>query len=288
MGYVQTAFAASQVLGIPVGLYLSNAWDWHAPFLMIVSVSLVVGALILVGLRPIDSHLAIRHRRSPLAHLRTTVTTPHYLKAFLTTILLSTGSFMILPFSSAFTVHNMGIDIADLPLVYLVAGLCSLVMGPLAGRAADSFGKYKTFVFGSFVDIVLLLLYTHLGKTPLLLVILVTVVMFVGVSSRTVSAQALISAIPSADSRGAFMSINSSVRQISGGLASVLAGLIVVEADNGALLHFDLLGVVVACTFFFSVLMMGRIRRFAPERSRPAQEFPVVFARAALLNKGDG
>ena len=29
MGFVQTAFAASQVLGIPVGLFLSNHWNWH-------------------------------------------------------------------------------------------------------------------------------------------------------------------------------------------------------------------------------------------------------------------
>src|ERR1700712_2945777 len=32
-GLIQTAFAASQVLGIPIGLYLSNRWNWHVPFL---------------------------------------------------------------------------------------------------------------------------------------------------------------------------------------------------------------------------------------------------------------
>ena len=31
MGFVQTAFAASQVLGIPAGLFLANHWNWHAP-----------------------------------------------------------------------------------------------------------------------------------------------------------------------------------------------------------------------------------------------------------------
>jgi predicted MFS family arabinose efflux permease len=33
MGLIQTAFAASQVLGIPAGIYLSNQWNWHVPFL---------------------------------------------------------------------------------------------------------------------------------------------------------------------------------------------------------------------------------------------------------------
>src|SRR5688500_14987221 len=35
MGFVQMGFGASQVLGIPIGLYLANAWGWHAPFLWV-------------------------------------------------------------------------------------------------------------------------------------------------------------------------------------------------------------------------------------------------------------
>ena len=42
MGVVQTALAASQVLGLPVGLYLSNKWNWHAPFLMIAGIGAAV------------------------------------------------------------------------------------------------------------------------------------------------------------------------------------------------------------------------------------------------------
>ena len=37
MGFIQTAFAASQVLGIPLGIYLSNRWNWHVPFLAMVA-----------------------------------------------------------------------------------------------------------------------------------------------------------------------------------------------------------------------------------------------------------
>ena len=36
MGFIQTAFAASQILGIPIGIYLSNHWNWHVPFLALV------------------------------------------------------------------------------------------------------------------------------------------------------------------------------------------------------------------------------------------------------------
>ncbi|HKZ38495.1 MAG TPA: MFS transporter, partial [Chryseolinea sp.] len=55
MGYVQMAFASSQVLGIPVGLYLANEWGWHSPFFMIVALSGLVGILIIFCMRPIDA-----------------------------------------------------------------------------------------------------------------------------------------------------------------------------------------------------------------------------------------
>src|SRR6201991_3197805 len=42
MGFVQTAFAASQVLGIPVGLFLANRWNWHVSFGAIVVLAILV------------------------------------------------------------------------------------------------------------------------------------------------------------------------------------------------------------------------------------------------------
>lgn len=266
MGFVQTAFAASQILGIPAGLYLSNLWDWHAPFLMIVAVSLAVGVVIVIYLRPIDEHLKKgRSAHSAFHHLRATVTTPRYLQAFATTALLSTGGFMLMPFGSAFSVHNLGISLEQLPMVYLITGLCAIVTGPLVGRAADAIGKFKIFVCGSGLSIVMVLIYTHLGRTPLPLVVLVNAVMFVGISSRMIPSQALMSAVPAPASRGSFMSINASVQQISGGIASVVAGLIVGVAADGSIEHFDILGYVVAGASLITMVMMSRIHRLVPE-----------------------
>lgn len=46
MGFMQMSFAASQVLGLPIGLLLANRFDWHAPFWMLVILGLVLGAII--------------------------------------------------------------------------------------------------------------------------------------------------------------------------------------------------------------------------------------------------
>ncbi|MGE0174769.1 MAG: MFS transporter [Oligoflexales bacterium] len=267
MGRIQTAFAASQVLGIPAGLYFSNHWGWHAPFLMIVAFSSVAGIIMWMKMEPITKHLEIRKDHSALQHMANTLKKPRYLFAFAATALLSIGGFMLMPFGSAYTVNNLGIHIDQLPMIYLVTGICSIFMGPTIGWASDKFGKYKMFVFGTSLTMVMVYIYTHLGITPVGMVIVVNAIMFVGIFSRMIPSQALMSAIPSPESRGSFMSVSSSLQQVAGGIASVVAGWIVVEGEGGILEHFDTVGFVVIGTSALTLFMMYFIHRMVPERS---------------------
>jgi predicted MFS family arabinose efflux permease len=261
MGFVQTAFAASQILGLPAGLYLSNLWDWHAPFLMIVGVSLLVGVAIVYYLKPIDGHLKLHVDRNAFHHLVSTISNGHYLFAFATTALLSIGGFLMMPFASAFTVNNLGIAYGKLPTLYLITGISAIITGPLVGRLCDRFGNFRIFMLGTAISIGTVLFYTQMGVSPFSLVITINVIMFVGIFSRMIPSQALMSAIPSRDSRGSFMSISSSLQQIAGGFASVIAGLIVLQTAGGKLEHFDVLGYVMVGTTLVSLLLMYRINR---------------------------
>ena len=56
--------------------------------------------------------------------------------------------------------------------------------------------------------------------------------LFMGIMSRMVPATALASAIPDMKDRGAYMSINSSLQQMAGGIAAVCAGLIVTQTTK--------------------------------------------------------
>ena len=261
MGFIQTAFGASQVLGIPAGLYLSNRWGWHMPFFLIVGVGSAVGLLILLKMKPVVGHLKHRVDRNPFHHLIVTVSNPRYLQAFATTALLSTGGFMLMPFSSAFSVHNLGISMERLPMVYLATGTLSMFMGPIIGRASDKFGKFRMFLFGTLLSMLMIYIYTHLGVTPIGEVILINAILWIGISSRLVSSSALMSAVPTPETRGSFMSVSSSIQSLSGGLASVLAGMIVVKGVGGHLEHFDRLGYVVMLAGLITVVMMFWINR---------------------------
>jgi len=265
MGVVQTAFAASQILGLPIGLYFANIWGWHAPFTMIVVVSVTVWGIIMLYLKPVDAHLKLPTDKNPFLHLWSTVTNSQYVLAFAATGLLTLGGYMLMPFGSAFTVHNLGIDLEQLPILYLVTGVSATAVGPLVGRASDTCGKFNVFLFGAVLTMIMVAIYTNLGTTPLPWVLLVNVLLFVGIFARMIPTQALISAIPDPGSRGAFMAVNSSLQQISGGVASVLAGLIVAQGSTGRLEHFERLGFILITTVLLTVGMMYLIHRRVPE-----------------------
>jgi predicted MFS family arabinose efflux permease len=261
MGFVQTAFAASQVLGIPVGLFLSNHWNWHVAFGALVGLSIIVIAAVLLVMRPVNAHLRLKQDKNAFRHLIATVGQPRYTLAFAVTTLLATGGFMLMPFGSAYTVHNLGIDIVHLPTVYLVSGLFSIFTGPLVGRASDAFGKFPVFVFGTAMSVVMVLIYTHLGQVTLTTAIIVNVLMFVGIFSRMIPSQALISAIPVPSQRGSFSAVSASLQQLSGGLGSVLAAAIIAQNPDGSLRHFDTLGYIVVATSILSLTAMYFVQK---------------------------
>jgi predicted MFS family arabinose efflux permease len=267
MGFVQTAFAASQVLGIPAGLFLANHWNWHVAFAAIVGLAIAAMAAIAFVMQPVDGHLRLKQDHNPFHHLIATVTQPRYTLAFLVTTLLATGGFMLMPFGSAFTVHNLGIDIVHLPTIYLVTGLFTIAIGPLVGRASDAFGKYPTFVFGCLMSAIMVLVYTHLGHVTLATAIVVNVLMFVGIFSRMIPSQALMSAIPDPSQRGSFSAISASVQQLSGGLGSVFAAAIISANPDGTLVHFDRIGYVVVGTTLLSMIAMYFVQRSVARRA---------------------
>jgi len=261
MGFIQTAFAASQVLGIPFGLYLSNRWNWHVPFMAMAALGVTGGLIVAWLMKPVADHLQMRQEHSPWMHLFHTVTDRRYLLAFVTTSLMATGGFMLMPFSSAFTVNNLGIALASLPTIYLVTGLAAIFVGPLVGKAADAIGKLPVFMVGSTLTIIMVLIYTHLGVTSLAMVIAINVTMFIGIFSRMIPFQALMSTVPTVNQRGSFSAIGASVQQLSGGLAAVIAGHIVTVGADGKLQHYDMAGYVVVGTTLITVALLWYLQR---------------------------
>lgn len=285
MGFVQMAFAASQILGLPIGLVLANHFGWHAPFWMIISFGLVVGIVIITYMKPVTHHLEIRSdQRHPFHHLLKIVTTKPYIRAFLATTLLATGGFMLMPFGSAFGIFNLGLKMEQLPALYEVTGVFSIAFGPLIGKLSDKVGKYKIFVAGSLISMAMVSIYTNLGITPLWMIIMLNVILFIGISTRMISSSALMTAVPEAQDRGAFMSVNASVQQIAGGIASAVAGLIVVQTKSGALEHYNQLGYVVIGTMTITLVMMYFLDKYVQHKISRSK-LPIAKEETQLITE---
>ncbi len=261
MGYVQTAFAASQVLGIPIGLFLAERFNWHVPFYVIVGFSALVAATVFLRMKPITAHVAENKNRKTFGQMKEIFASSRYLIGFTATVLLSTGGYMLMPFGAEFANKNLGIALKELPLLYVITGVVSLFAGPILGKLSDKTGKFKIFLFGTTLTIIFVGIYTNLGITPLWIAILLNVVLFIGINARIVASSAMITAVPASKDRGAYMSINSAVQSMSGAIASMAAGLIVVQASDGTLLNYPILGMVVIATMVISMFLMRRVDR---------------------------
>lgn len=259
VGFTQMAFGASQVLGLPISLYLSAKFDWHAPFFMIVIFASIVLVILGLRLKPINEHLKIKNDKNALMHLYHTLINKDYAIAFTASVLLATGGYMMMPFGTVFATKNLGLSTLDLPLIYLLTGISTVIIGPLFGKLSDKIGKYKMFVIGTTLSIAMVIIYTNLGITYLPMAIILNIILFIGIMGRIIPAQALSSSVPDAKDRGAFMSVNTAIQHLSGFISASIAGTIVSQKENGALENYNILGYVVAASMVVTLFLMYRL-----------------------------
>ncbi|MFH6956705.1 MFS transporter [Flavobacterium aquidurense] len=276
MGFIQMAFATSQILGIPVGLYFANNWGWHSAFIMIA----VLGALILIAIitqmQPITKHLEVQSDKNPFLHLWHTISNKQYQIGFASIAFLSVGGFMLQPFGSAFLVNNIHISQLELPMVFFFTGLSVLFIMPLVGKLSDKVSKFKLFAAGSVISIIMILIYTNLNPIPLWEIVVINMILFMGIMSRMIPATTLNTAIPGLEDRGAYMSISSSLQQIAGGIAAVCAGYIVhQETKTSPLENYDILGYVIAVITALSILLIWRVNQLVKKRETDAREIKI-------------
>lgn len=268
MGFMQMGFGASQVLGIPISLYLANVWDWKAPFLMIVGLAIIVWFIILIKIKPITQHLEIKSKKNAFTHLLHTIAQKEYRIGFMATAMLSLGGFMMMPWGSAFAINNLHVTPQQLPLLFMVAGVATLIIMPIIGKLSDRIDKLKLFAIASLWLIVIVLIYTNLTPVHLSIVMTLNVLMMMGIMSRMVPSMALVTALPKMQDRGAFMSINSSLQQIAGGIAAAIGGMIVIQKDKySPLENYNTLGIVITVLTLITIYMVYRVSKLIKART---------------------
>jgi predicted MFS family arabinose efflux permease len=269
MGMIMAAFSAASVFGVPFGLYIANLFNWHAPFFFVVISGVLLVPFLLKFLPKMDAHLLVENRQkiSPTQLVGDIFRNTSQLYALALTAFLMMGHFMIIPFINPFMEFNMGFSKMQTPIIYMVGGALTMITSPIIGRLADRLGKYNLFIFLALAGIPLIGLITNLPAIPFYFVLCITGLWFIISAGRFIPAQAMVSNVVPTERRGSFMSFNSSVQQLFVGLASVLAGFIVVKMPNNRIEHYEVTGYLSIILILFSIFIATMLNRKLKENS---------------------
>lgn len=261
MGVLTSAFSVASVAGVPIGLYIAAHLGWHATFLALAALCVLI-LLIAVWIVPsIRGHLVDSVSRHPLETLKVMLFNRNHTRVFLFVAMLMFGGFTVFPFISPYLVYNVGIQESDLTYVYGLGGLFTIFTSRIVGKLADRYGKPRVFGIIASLSAIPTLALTNLPAMALPWVLVCTSFFFILASGRSVPAFAMITASVDSSLRGSFMSFTSSIQMWSAGLASFAAGLLMTNGPHGELFRYGWVGVLASCFTIACVFLANRLKQ---------------------------
>jgi predicted MFS family arabinose efflux permease len=243
MGAVMSSFSIASTLGVPFSLYLANLFSWHAPFLLIGFLGIIIIPMITKYVPAMNAHISTPTGTVNKFEVLTSVlSNPKQRMALLFSGLIMMGHFLIIPFINPYMEFNNGYSKHQTPLIYLVGGVAAFFASNILGKLSDKYGKLKVFMICIILSLPLVVIITNMPPISFSIVLVFFALWFIMATGRGVTAQALVSNVVETQKRGSFMSFNSSVQQLGTGAASIIAGLIVLEGEGGKILHYPWLG----------------------------------------------
>jgi len=166
----------------------------------------------------------------------------------------------VFPFIAPYLVTNVGVSEAELPLVYLIAGIAALLTARLVGGWSDSIGKRRVFAACAVAAAAAAIVMTSLPRSSLAVAVLVSMLMFAASSARMVPAMALITSGAEPHLRGSVLSFNSSIQQLAAGAAAFIASLLVSRSVEGELTRYWMIGILSAAGTLACIGLARRVR----------------------------
>lgn len=262
MGIIMTSFSIASVFGVPFGIFLAtqSPLGWHAPFyfLALVSLPLLFLVRMYIPAQPaFDKNTSIKHTLSAIQQI---FKNSNYRMAMILGIVTIMGHFSIIPFLSPYMVANVGLKESELPYMYLIGGALTLFTSPIVGKWSDKFGKFKVFSIFIFLYLIPVFTITNLPTVSLWIVLVVVGMFFIFSSGRMIPSQAMITGAVTPIDRGIFMSLNSSIQQLSTSLASFIGGMVIVKNPDGHLDHYAWIGYFSLFMAIFSWIIANRLK----------------------------
>ena len=241
MGIIMTAFSVAAALGVPLGLKVAQIWHWQTPFLILTGLGSLLWFCIFRFLPPVRAHLSggqIRSAKDFIDIVRNR-------NAWMGILLMSTmvfGHFTLIPYLSPFLVENIKLPEKNLFLFYLTGGIVSFFTGPIIGRIADRYGRFRIYCILIVVACFTMRFLTASGPLQLWQALILAGFFFTFASGRFVPGQAAISLAVPSNRRGAYMSLAACSRDLACGITTWLGGHVIVQEMGGQIIHYERLG----------------------------------------------
>ncbi len=255
MGAVMSSFSIASTIGVPFALYLSNIFSWHAPFLLVGFLGIVLIPFISKYVPAMDTHILKKDEDvRKFDVLKTVWQNPTQRMALLFSGMIMMGHFLIIPFINPYLEFNNGYSKTQTPMVYLVGGIAAFFAANILGKMSDRFGKLKVFTICILLSLPLVIVITMLPPVSFSIVLIFFALWFILATGRGVTAQAMISNVVEPQKRGSFMSFNSSVQQLGTAMAALIAGFVVISGTGGKIFRYEWLGylsvfILLTCAF---------------------------------------
>lgn len=264
MAYVMLGFSFSSVMGVPIGLWLANNYGWRTPFALIVVLGLMLALIVFFKIQSMQKHLEGDYKRKSLLVTGRAILENRVLqKGLLFIFFLVMGQFTVIPFITPYLIRNVHLTYEQIPLIYFVGGAMTLVSAPLIGKMADKYGRKKVFFIVAPLSMLMILIMTNMSVWPLVVVLLINGLMFVTLSGRFVPSNALMTIIAPIHLRGSFMGFVTATINISAGLASLVAGQIIVISKTDATMpvaNFNYIGYVAIASSLGAIFIISKIQ----------------------------
>ncbi len=261
MGLIMTAFSVASVVGVPLSLWIAALLNWRAPFIAVGSISSIMMLLLWRFMPSLTKHLSHRAtHQAPFKALENIAKDPNQVRALIFTIILILGHFTIIPFIAPYMELNIGFTKFQIPYIYLVGGLLTAVVLPLAGRLSDQYGHVRIFTISSVLALLSIYAITNLPPVSITVAIVVTSSFFIVASGRNVPATTMVTSVVSSDNRASFMSVRSSANEFALFLGSLIAGSIIKEQEDGSLQHYEYVGYIAIIMSILAILMSRTLK----------------------------
>jgi predicted MFS family arabinose efflux permease len=142
------------------------------------------------------------------------------------------------PNISTFLQHNVGYPRERLDLLYLIAGLATVLVTRLIGTVVDRFGATRVIIAGTFV-FVSALYFGFVRPLSAEHVIWVFPLLMLSASLRGVPLNTLASRVPRAAERARFMSAQSAVQHLASAIGAFAASMALADGAGGRLVGME-------------------------------------------------